>query len=110
MQLTHILATAHATNNACNVSDSTKGGGWCDTGLPQVGANSANLGNLLAIVFGVIAALAVFMILLGGFRYIESQGDPQGVSKAKSTIVYALVGLILAVSAEGIVAFVLGRL
>jgi hypothetical protein len=97
------LATAKVTSNAC-----LGGGGSCDTGLPTPGADSANLAHILAVVFGILAALTVLIIVIAGFKYVESQGDAQAVGKAKATIIYALVGLVLAISAEAIVAFVLG--
>jgi hypothetical protein len=99
------FATAKVTSNAC-----LGGGGSCDTGLPVVGATSDNLARLLAITFGILAALTVLIIVIAGFKYVESQGDPQAIGRAKATIVYALVGLVLAISAEAIVAFVLGGL
>jgi hypothetical protein len=102
--LTHIADGASVSGNAC------LGGGDCSTGLPTAGATSANLAHLLAIVFAVLGVLAVIIIVTAGISYVESGGDPQGVSRAKATIIYALVGLVLAISAEAIVAFVLGGL
>jgi len=79
-------------------------------GLPSAGANDATLQTIITIILGVLGALAVLFVVIGGFRYIVSGGDPQAVSKAKNTIIYALVGLAVAIAAEAIVAFVLGRL
>lgn len=81
------------------------------SGLPHPrGASQGDLQAILMIIIGVLGALAVLFIVIGGLRYIMSQGDPQAVSKAKGTIIYALVGLVIAVSAEAIVSFVLGGL
>lgn len=99
------FASATVTDKAC-----LGGGKSCDTGLPTVGAGAGNLARLLSIAFGILAALTVLIIVLAGFKYVESQGDPQAVGKAKATILYALIGLVLAISAEAIVAFVLGGL
>lgn len=63
--------------------------------------------QILALVTGVISVL---VIMIGGFRYIISTGDPAKVNSAKDTILYALIGLAIAVLAQGIVAFVLRRL
>lgn len=79
-------------------------------GLPTAHANSANLQNILQIVFGVMAAVAVLFIVLAGFRMVTAQGDAQQVSKARSTIVYAVIGLLIALLAEAMVAFVLDKL
>lgn len=79
----------------------------CETGLPNVGASHHEIGQILTIVFGIIAAVAVLMIVISGFRFIIAQGNPQEVAKARNTIIYAVIGLLVAITAEGIVAFTL---
>lgn len=85
-------------------------GAGCSTGLPQAHANSGQLQSILQIAFAVLAALAVLFIVVAGLRMITAQGNPQEVGKAKATIIYALVGLLVALLAEALVAFVLGSL
>ncbi len=85
-------------------------GTGCNTGLPQGNANSANLHNILQIIFAILAAISVLFIVIASLRLITSQGNPQEASKARATIAYALVGLIVALLAEAIVAFALDRL
>ena len=77
------------------------------TNLPSVGAGTPELHLILGIFFGILAAVAVLFIIIGGFRYVISSGDPQDMSKAKNTILYALIGLVVAITAEGIVSFAL---
>ncbi|HET7060358.1 MAG TPA: hypothetical protein VFH99_03535 [Candidatus Saccharimonadales bacterium] len=90
--------------------DDNGNGAGCHTGLPTVNAGSNQVQDILKIAFAVLAALAVLFIVIAGLRFITAQGNPQEVSKAKSTIVYALVGLLVALLAEALVAFVLGKL
>src|SRR5665213_216244 len=92
------MATAQVQ---CNVT------GGCDTGLPVV--QSTELTTIFQYLFGFIGALAVLIIVIAGLRFILANGDPQSVSQARNTIIYAAVGLIVAVSAEIIVTFVLGH-
>jgi hypothetical protein len=84
------------------------------TGLPSVSATGGNgyndLQTILTIVFGVIGAVAVIFVIIGALKYITSQGDPQSTAKAKDTILYAIIGLVLALSAELIVTYVLNNL
>lgn len=47
------------------------------------------------------------MIIVGGFRYVISGGDSNGVSGAKNTIMYAIIGLVIVLFAQIIVKFVL---
>lgn len=66
--------------------------------------------NILKIVFAVLGALAVLAVTLAGLRYITAAGDPQKTAQAKNAIIYSLVGIAIAVGAEGIITFVLGQL
>lgn len=74
--------------------------------LPQPPADPAALKDILGIVFSVIGALAVLMITVSGLRYTLAGGDEGKISKAKNGIAYALVGLLVAITAEAIVSFV----
>lgn len=96
--------------NAC--SDET-GVNCTDTGLPKPGGGDVGgnqLQDILRIAFAVLAALSVLFIIIAGLRLIIAQGNPQEVGKAKSTIIYALAGLLVALLAEAIVALTLGKL
>ena len=63
--------------------------------------------NILSLVVGVVS---VIMIIIGGLRYITSNGDSGNVTNAKNTILYAIVGLVIVALAQLIVQFVTGRL
>jgi len=78
-------------------------------GLPQTPTGPDRVTAILTIVFGIIGALSLLFITIGGFRYILSEGDPQAAAKAKGTIIYSLVGLVVSISAVAIVTFVLKR-
>lgn len=58
----------------------------------------------------VVGALAVIMIIFGGIRYATSGGNASSVTAAKNTILYAIVGLIIAFLAFALVNWVLGVL
>lgn len=58
----------------------------------------------------LIGAISVIMLIYGGIRYTISGGDSKGVEAAKNTILYAVVGIIVAVLAYAIVNFVLTTL
>lgn len=63
--------------------------------------------NILLYVSGIIA---VVYIVIAGFRYVTSNGDSAAISKAKNNIIYALIGLAIAISAYAIVNFVIGNI
>jgi len=62
-----------------------------------------------AVIF-IIGIIAVIMIILGGVTYATSQGDSGKVKKGKDTILYGIIGLVVALLAFAIVNFVLSAL
>lgn len=66
------------------------------------------LNTIINVIIGIVGFVAVAMIILGGISFITSQGDSAKVTKARNTILYGVVGLIVAILAFAIVNFVLG--
>lgn len=58
----------------------------------------------------IVGAVAVLMLVWGGFRYVISGGDSKKITDAKNTILYAILGLIIAFFAYAIVNFVLNTI
>jgi len=58
----------------------------------------------------LIGAVSVIMLIYGGIRYTISGGDSSNVSAAKNTILYAVVGIIVALLSYAIVNFVIDKL
>lgn len=52
------------------------------------------------------AIVAVFMVIYGGVTFATSQGNPEDTKKARNTIIYALVGLLVSITASFIITFV----
>jgi TRAP-type C4-dicarboxylate transport system permease small subunit len=78
--------------------------------LPNPAADNNKIQAILAVVFGVLGALSLLMLTVGGFRYVASEGDPQAATRAKGTIFYSILGLVVSISAVAIVTFVIGRI
>lgn len=62
-----------------------------------------NLINTAMILLGITAVIA---IIIGGFKFITANGDSSAVNSAKNIILYAVIGLIVALLAWAIVSFV----
>lgn len=82
-------------------------------GLPACEVSIEKLSDILILVSNVISILmlvagfvAIAFIIVGGFTYITSSGDPSGIKKAKETIVNAIIGLIMAMVSFGVVKFI----
>ncbi len=65
---------------------------------------------IINVVVGVVGFIAVVMIIMGGISFATSQGDTSKVAKARNTILYGVVGLVVALLAFAIVNFVLGAI
>lgn len=77
----------------------TNGGNETDVmSIVKVGIN---------VVLGLIALISVVMIIIGGLNYTTSQGESAKVKKAKDTILYGIIGLVVALLAFALVNFVL---
>lgn len=59
------------------------------------------------IILWVVGVAAVIVIIVAGLKYVTSSGNPSAVSSAKTTILYAVIGLVIAITAYAIVNFVL---
>lgn len=78
------------------------------------GANGNTLSdlikNVINILLFIVGVAAVVMIIIGGLRYTTSGGDSSSVTAAKNTILYSIVGLVVASLAFAIVNFVVDKL
>lgn len=63
--------------------------------------------SLINMLLYLLGAVAVIMIVVGGIRYATSGGDAAGIRAAKDTILYSVVGLVVAIMAYTIVNFVI---
>lgn len=64
------------------------------------------IGQISTTMLFILGAIAVVMVIIGGIRYTTSGGDPQQTKAAKDTVLYAVIGLVLALLAYAIVAFI----
>lgn len=77
----------------CNVSD--------DTSLMDT------VTNLIRVALSVLGLVAVAVIILGAVQFMTASGDPGKVKKAKDTILYGVIGLVVAILAYAIVNFII---
>ncbi len=79
-----------------------------DIGLPT---STHNLGEALAngtrLLMVLVGMLSVVFIVAGGIQMVYSRGNASNVTKARETILYACIGLVVAIAAYAIVTFIL---
>lgn len=93
---------------ACQGVSLSDGGGCAESN------NAArSLDKVVKLIISVLSLLigvaAVIMMMVAGFRFLSSGGDASKVNSAKNTMLYAIVGLIVAAMAQMLVLFVLRR-
>jgi len=87
-----------------NSAECAKGNGQSNS-LTAEGGVFQTVTNILLFVIG---AVAVIMLVIGGIRYTISNGDSAQVTAAKNTILYAIIGIVVAILAYAAVNFVIG--
>jgi len=102
-------ALAHNNLNLGSYSAVVNSGIQPPDSLPKTSAGSDQLKTVLQIVFGIAGAISVLMITIAGYSYIISSGDPQKTAKAKDTILYAVIGLVISILSFSIVSFIIGK-
>ena len=98
-------SSTSAACGALNQIDSTQG---CQSTRSTniVGSTAKTVVSVLSLLIGVVA---VIMVMIAGLKYITSNGDSNGVASAKTTLIYALAGLLIAALAQFLVHFVLSN-
>lgn len=94
---------ADAKDEVKKGADMTNSGGSAKQDLPDI------ITTIINVMLFIAGALAVIMIIYGGIRYITAHGDEKQVKVAKDTIVYSVVGLIIAIIAYALVTFIFDR-
>lgn len=99
-----VPSTAYAETSKQAVCNSI---GNCDS------KSSTNLSDVIKFVVNLLSyiagAVAVIMVIVAGFKYMTAAGDASKVASAKTTLIYAIIGIIIIVLAQFIVQFTIGK-
>lgn len=98
------LFATNATDNICKGANLNPTGNCSDASL------NASVAQITETLLTVAGAIAVIIIIVGGLTYITSSGDSSRIKQAKDIILYAVIGLIVAILAYAIVHFVAGNI
>jgi hypothetical protein len=106
-------ADASCTGGNGDITQGPAGGAAC--AKPASGATNLFGPNgifitITNILLFIIGAVAVVMLIIGGIRYVVSAGDQNAVTSAKNTILYAIIGIVVAFLAYAAVNFVTAQL
>ena len=76
----------------------------------SIDGDSGLIKTVVNVLLWAVGILSVIVIIFSGFRYITSSGDASKTKSAQSTLIYSVVGLIVAIMAWAIVNMVINRL
>jgi hypothetical protein len=102
--------SANAADCSTDATGGIGGGAGCAQGKDQQSDLFGNDGVfkiITNVLLFVIGAISVIMLIIGGIRYVVSGGDSGAVTSAKNTILYAVVGIVVAILAYALVNFVI---
>jgi len=100
-ELTTICASAGDKPSYCSTVKTTNS---------PISGTAGVINKVTDIIAFAAGAVAVIMVIYGGFTYIISNGDPSKITKARQIIIYALAGLVIIILAREIVVFVINKL
>ena len=106
------LNQSDINNNLCggsNINFSAGGNASCNESNKATNTAGSLASTIINILSLIVGAVAVIMLIIGGFRYVASGGKQESVSGAKNTILYALIGLVIVALAQLVVHFVLNK-
>ena len=86
------------------------GGSDADVDTSDKGTFRSTLQKIINILLFIIGIIAVIVIVVSGIQYATSGGNADQASRAKNGIIFAVVGIIVAVMAYAIVGFVIGNI
>jgi hypothetical protein len=78
--------------------------------VPPSGSVNGTIKAVINVLSVITGAAAVIMIIIGGFRYVTSGGNPETTKGARNTIIYAVIGIVVVAVSQLIVHFVLNTI
>lgn len=82
----------------------------CTVTLPQVNAGQGEITTALSVVFAVSAGVAIISLMIAALNYVTAFSDQDKIVRSRRNIIYSVLGLVIALSAEAIILTVVGRL
>lgn len=76
---------------------------------PNQAQASDTVSTIMELAFGALGSIAFIVMVLAGLKFVLSRGNPDGIVKARNTMIYAAIGVILSILSFAIVRFVLRR-
>ncbi len=104
------LFTASVIVSAVDVCSGDNGSSlYCQNKSEGETKVKSTIGNVVNLLLMAVGAISIIMIVVGGILFALSNGDSSRVTKARNTVLYAAIGLIVSLLAAAIVNLAFGR-
>ena len=80
-----------------------------DTSTTPISGRNSVENRIVNLITAIAGFSAVVVIIVSGIQFITSSGDPQKINKAKNSILYASIGLVIVALARVIIFFIVGK-
>lgn len=105
------ILAADGWDEVCDheIDSQVRGAAGCNDVNADTGTVNGIVGGILNVVIGMVGVIAVVVIVIAGIQMSTSNGVPEKVAKARRALLYAVIGLVVAIASFAIVNFVLDR-
>ena len=105
-----VFTPAVSAANGINIcSEENQNSVYCQNKDSGEGQVNGIIKTIVEVLLMAVGAISIIMIVIGGILFALSSGDAQKAAKARNTVLYAVVGLIVSIFASAIVNFVFNR-
>lgn len=101
---------ADCANDDYTLKNAAKCAKTSDQSESLFGGENGVFNTISKVLIFLVGAISVIMLIFGGVRYTVSGGDQKAVEAAKNTILYAIIGIIVAILAYAVVEFVISSI
>jgi cytochrome bd-type quinol oxidase subunit 2 len=106
-------ATSLLSTSSGSASEACQGVGLFDSNTGTCGDQGKAANDALATIINffsvIVGIVAVIMIIVSGLQFMTANGNPQNIAKARSSLMYAIIGLVIVVLAQVIVHFAISQ-
>jgi hypothetical protein len=110
----NIFQVCTSSGQPADISSQAAGTDVCKDAAQQKASGTNPIITVLKVVLSIISFVAgiavVITVILSGIRFITSGGDSNGIKKARETLIYSVVGIVVVIFAQVIVVFILDRI
>jgi hypothetical protein len=102
-------AAVDVFHDACTTAGASKSSACSNNGSNPLTGKTGLLSKITSIISYLAGISAVLLIIISGFMYVTANGDSSKLNTARTTIIYAVVGLIIVLLAQTIIIFVINK-